>query len=131
MSDENVEIVRRVTDAFNRSGEPDFSFIDPDVVFDTTGAVFDRAIYKGHDGLRQWLANQREVWSSQRFEEEELIPVGEDRVLASFRFVSVGRNGIETVAHFASLTTLNSGKVTHIRAFLNKGEALKAVGLSE
>ena len=130
MSQENVEIVRRVTDAFNRSGEPDLSLIDPDVVFDTTGAVFDRAIYKGHDGVRQWLANQREVWSSQRFEEEELIAIGEDRVLASFRFVSVGRNGIETVAQFASVTTLDSGKVTHIRAFLNKADALKAVGLS-
>jgi ketosteroid isomerase-like protein len=131
MSQENAEIVRRVTDAFNRSWEPDFTLIDPDVVLDTTGAVFDRDIYRGHDGVRQWLANQREVWTSQRFEEDELIPVGEDRVLSSFRFVSVGRNGIETVAQFASLTTIHAGKVTHVQAFLSKAEALEAAGRSE
>jgi ketosteroid isomerase-like protein len=131
MSQENVEIVRRSFDALNRSWEPDFSLLDPDVVLDTTGAVFDRAIYEGHDGVRQWLANQREVWASQRFEEEELIAVGEDRVLASTRFVSVGRQGIETVAHLASITTLRDGRVTHIRVFQSKAEALEAAGLSE
>jgi|SRR5829696_3729524 len=131
MSEENVEVVRRATDTFNRSGEPDFSLLDPDVVFDTTGVVFDRAVYQGHDGVRQWLANQREVWASQRFEEEELIVVGDDRVLASFRFVSVGRDGIETVAHFATITTIHAGKITQMQAFLNKAEALEAAGQSE
>jgi ketosteroid isomerase-like protein len=71
------------------------------------------------------------VWRSQRFEEEELIAVGEDRVLASFRFVSVGRNGIETVAHFATITTIHEGKITRTQAFLSKDEALEAAGLSE
>ena len=131
MSEENVEIVRRVTNAFNRSGEPDFSLLDPDVVFDTTGAVFDRAVYRGHDGVREWLANQREVWARQRFEEEELSLIGDDRVLAWFRFVSVGRDGIETVAHFATITTIHAGKITQIQAFLSKAEALKAAGLEE
>ena len=74
---------------------------------------------------------KREVWASQRFEEEELIAVGEDRVLASFRFVSVGRDGIETVAHFANITTLCDGRVTHMRVFQSKDEALEAAGLRE
>ncbi len=131
MSEENVEVVRRSFDAFNRSGEPDFSLFDPKVVFDTTGAVFDRAIYRGHDGVREWLTNQREVWRSQRFEEEELVAVAEDRVLASFRFVSVGRHEIETVAHVASITTLRAGKITHMQVFQSKSDALKAAGLRE
>jgi len=131
MSEENVAIVRRATDAFNRNGEPDFSLLDPDVVFDTTRAVFDRAIYRGHDGVREWLANQREVWASQRFEEEELRPIGEDRVFASFRFVSVGRDGIETVAHTATISTIHAGKITQMQAFLSRDEALEAAGLPE
>ena len=131
MSQENVEIVRRSFEAFNRSGEPDFSLLDPDVVLDTTNAVFDRAVYEGHEGVRQWLANQREIWKSQRFEPQELIAAGEDRVIASFRFVSVGRDGIETVAHFAQITTLRAGRVTHMKVFLTKAEALEAAGLSK
>ena len=101
------------------------------MVFDTTGPVFDRAIYRGHEGVREWLAHQPEVWGSQRFEEEELIGVGEDRVLASFRFVSVGRHGIETVAHLANITTLRAGKVTHMQVFQSKADALEAAGLSD
>ena len=45
--------------------------------------------------------------------------------------VGVGRDGIETVAHFANVTTLRSGRVTHVKVFLTKGEALEAVGLGE
>ena len=86
---------------------------------------------RGHEGVRQYLANQRDVWESQRFEPEELIAAGEDRVIASFRFVSVGRDGIETVAHFAQITTLRAGRVAHIKVFLTKAEALEAAGLSE
>ena len=91
MSQENVEIVRRVFEAVNRSWEPDLSLLDPDVILDTTNAVFDRAVYRGHEGVRQYLANQREVWESQRFEPEGLIAAGENRVIASFRSVTVGR----------------------------------------
>jgi hypothetical protein len=90
MSEENVEIMRRTTDAFNRSGEPDFGLIDPDVVIDTTGAVFDRAVYRGHDGIRRWLASNVKSGVANGLKREELIPVGEDRVLASFRLWPVG-----------------------------------------
>ena len=93
--------------------------------------VFDRAVYRGHEGVREWLAHQREVWQSQRYEPEELIAVGEDRVLAALRFVSVGRDGIETVAHIATLTTIRAGKVTRMQAFITKAAALEAAGLSE
>ena len=131
MSQENVESVRRAFEAVNRSWEPDLSLLDPDVVLDTTNAVFDRAVYRGHEGVRQYLANQREVWESQRFEPEELIAAGENRVIASFRFVSVGRDGIETVAHLAQISTLRAGRITHIKVFLTKADALEAAGLSE
>jgi ketosteroid isomerase-like protein len=131
MSQENVEIVRRSLEAFNRTGGFDFSLLDPELVWDTTNTVFDRAVYRGHEGVREWLVNQREVWKSQRFEPEELIAVGEDRVVAALRFVSVGREGVETVAHIAIVNTLRAGKLTHMKAFLTKAEALEAAGLRE
>ena len=36
-----------------------------------------------------------------------------------------------TVAHFANITTLCDGRVTHMRVFQSKDEALEAAGLSE
>jgi uncharacterized protein len=131
MSQENVEIVQRGYDHFNRTGEPDFSLLDPDVLLDTSNAAFVRGQFRGHDGFREWLATQRDMWKSQRMEPEELIPIGDDRVIVCLRVVGVGRDGIETVAHFANVTTLRSGRVTYVKVFLTKAEALEAVGLSE
>ena len=64
MSQANVEIVRRGYDEFNRTGEPDFRLLDPDVVLDTSNAVFVRALFRGHDGFREWLATQRDMWET-------------------------------------------------------------------
>jgi ketosteroid isomerase-like protein len=132
MSRENVEIVRRAFEAFNQSAfdrtvEPDLVDFDPDVVLDNSNAVFDGAVYRGHDGVREWLSLLRGMWTHQRFEPQEFIPVGEDQVIVPIRMVSVGRDEIETVARAASAFTLREGRVTHVKAFQSKAEALEAV----
>ena len=72
------------------------------------------------------------MWESQRWEAEEIIPVGDDRVLVAQRIVSVGRDGVETVAHNANVVTLSRiGKAVHFKAFQTKADALEAAGLSE
>ena len=106
--------MRRVFEAVNRSWEPDLSLLDPDVVLDTTNAVFDRAVYRGHEGVRQYLANQREVWESQRFEPEELIAaVGEsgDR-LVSVRERRPGRDRDRRPLRAASARSAREGSPT-------------------
>ena len=126
-----MEIVRRGWEHFNRTGEPDFSLFDPDVVLDNSGAIFESTVYRGHAGAREWMARQRDMWQHQRLEREELIPVGDDRVIAYLRVVSVGRDTIETVAHAAMLFTLRQGKMVHMKAFQTKDEAPETAGLSE
>ena len=64
-------------------------------------------------------------------EAEELIPVGDDRVIVYLRVVGVGRDGIETVAHVANITTLRSGRVSYVRVFHQGRGAVEAAGLSE
>ena len=71
------------------------------------------------------------MWESQRYEPEEFIPVGGDQVVVRQVIVSVGRDGVEVVAHTANLFTLHAGKVTCMKNFQTKAEALEAAGLSE
>ena len=130
MSQENVEVVRRFSEHFSRTGEVDFSVIDPDAVFDSSNAIFDGAVYRGHDGVRTYLSLLRGMWEGMRFEAQEFIAVDEDRVIVPFRMVMRGRDEIETVAHAATLYTLSREKITHAKAFQSKAEALEAVGLS-
>ena len=64
-------------------------------------------------------------------EPEEFIPVGDDRVIVPQRIVSVGRDGVETIARNTNVYTLNEGKARKIKSFQTKADALEATGLSE
>jgi ketosteroid isomerase-like protein len=132
MSQENVEIVRRGYETFSRTGELDPNDWDPDAVLDNSNAIFaDPGVYRGFDRIKEFLFAQREMWKSQRYEPAEFIPVGVDQVVVPQKIVSVGRDGVEVVAHTVNLFTLHAGKVTEMRNFQTKAEALEAAGLSE
>jgi ketosteroid isomerase-like protein len=73
----------------------------------------------------------RGMWKLQQGEAQEFIPVGEDRVILPVRIVSVGREDVEVVARAAMLITVGDGKITYMKSFQNKADALEAVGLSE
>ena len=130
MSQENVEIVRQGYETFSRTGELDRDTFDADPVFDNSNAVFaDPGVYRGFDRIRKWLIAQGEMWESQRYEPEEFIPIGVDQVVVPQKIVSVGRDGVEVVAHTAVLFKLHGGKVTCWKNFQTKTEALEAAGL--
>jgi len=132
MSHENVEIVRRGYETFSRTGELDPNDWDPDAVLDNSNAIFaDPGVYRGFDRIRKFFIAQREMWKSQRYEPAEFIPVGVDQVVVPQKIVSAGREGVEVVAQTANLFTLHAGKVTEMRNFQTKAEALEAAGLRE
>jgi ketosteroid isomerase-like protein len=132
MSQENVEAVKRAYAALNRGDMPTLlGLCHPDVVFDNTNAAFDAAVYRGHEGIVEYFSLGQEMWESQRFELQEAIPCGEDRVVVLQRTVSVGRDGVETIARNANVLTLKQGKATHIKAFQTRADALEAVGLRD
>ena len=132
MSQENVEAVQVAYAALNRGDIPTvLGLCHPDVVFDNTNAAFDGLVHRGHEGIVEYFSLAQEMWESQRFEVQEAIPSGDDRVVVLQRTVSVGRDGVETIARNANVFTLKQGKATHIKAFQTKAEALEAVGLRE
>jgi hypothetical protein len=65
MSQENVEIVRRVYDAAaRRDAETVLALYDSEVELDATRIGLNLAfdVYHGHDGLRRLFAEWHEVW---------------------------------------------------------------------
>jgi ketosteroid isomerase-like protein len=132
MSRENVEVVRRGYEHFSRTGELDPDGWDADAVFDNSNAIFaDPGVYRGLDRIREFFIAQRQMWKRQRYEPEEFIPTGDDQVVVPQRIVSVGRDGVEVVARTANLYRLHAGKVTYMKNFQTKAEALEAAGLRE
>jgi hypothetical protein len=68
----------------------------------TAKAFADPGVYRGFDRIRDFFIAQGEMWKSQRYEPEEFIPVGVDHVVVPQKIVSVGRDGVEVVAHTAN-----------------------------
>jgi ketosteroid isomerase-like protein len=127
VTEENIELVRRACESFNAQ-ELDLELFDPDIEVDNSVADFDAAVYRGHDGVREWLSLIRAMWKSQRIEPQEFIPVGEDRVVVPVRIQSVGRAEVETVAYAATVWTLREGRIAGVRRFRSKEDALEAAG---
>ena len=135
MSQENVEIARRGLEEFNQQFNStealDLDFLASDVAFDNSNAAFDNEVFRGQDGMRQYMSRLREMWKRQQVEPQEFIPVGDKQVIVAFRFVSIGRDDLETVANAALVVTVRGRQIAHIKSFQNKSSALEAVGLSE
>ena len=69
MSQENVEVVGRMYDAFERGDyETSLSYLDPEIEFSQPAQEPGGGMYHGHDGVMQafakWLGPSRSVKSS-------------------------------------------------------------------
>jgi hypothetical protein len=76
MSRETLEIARRGLEQFNQaftSTELNFDLLAPDVVFDNSNAGLDAAVYRGHDGMRDFLSILQGMWKLQQGEAQEFI----------------------------------------------------------
>jgi ketosteroid isomerase-like protein len=132
MSEENVELVRRVIDAFNRhDADLIASYIAPDGVADWSGSIAPyRGVYRGPEEWRDWLTSRLEVWSDARWEALELMELDDERVLLVVRLVAQGRDsGVEVTASSGIVWTIHGGKVARAKLFQSKEEALEAAGL--
>ena len=133
MSQENVEIVRKLIDAFNRGDtETMFAICDPAIELEVSDAYFDEARkYRGHQGMQELFVAQQEVFDPFRIEVDELIDAGE-RVVALVRAGGIARaSGIEVFGPFGHLWTIGDGRLIHFKEHKHRAEALEAVGLSE
>ena len=136
MSEENVEIVRRSAEEFNRGGVE--AMIDtywaPEIVWDMTNAgVPGVGVYTGYDEVRAFVADWFSVFEFDEWEleVEELIDC-DDRVVSIVRQRGRGTSsGAEVSVDFAQVVSLRAGKIVRVDNYLDRSKALEAVGLRE
>jgi ketosteroid isomerase-like protein len=136
MSEENVEIVRRLIAFGEQSREtgltsPPLDLVAPDIEIDLSRRVFNPETYHGLDGWARLTDELQEVWAEWHVTHERIVSVGE-RVLSVELVRGRGRgSGLETEARYASIWTFVNGRVTRVEIGFDPDEALKAVGLEE
>jgi ketosteroid isomerase-like protein len=132
VSRENVEIVRRAIAAINaRDIEAYRAYCTENVMLETPMADVG-GVYEGIDGIRRFLADIEEAAPDFRMELDGVEEVDSKRVIASLRNRSTGRaSGMRMAWRQTNVYDLIDGKISHVRMFVDRQEALKAVGLEE
>jgi ketosteroid isomerase-like protein len=135
MSQENVEVFTRAFDAINRR-DPDglVSELDPEVEWHSAILIAlggNQTVYRGHDGVREWLRDLYETLSEFHAEYSDIRDLG-DQVVAIGRVRARGTGSeAEIASPHGTVTEFKNGKGVRIRTYLDPMQALQAAGLSE
>ena len=131
MSQENVEVVRRVIALVNETGEAGpLDLYDPEVTFKTRGDVGGSNVFTGHRGMADAVASFGEVWEQTAARIIELIE-GEEVVVAVVRIALRSHAGVELEVEEAWAYWLRNGKLIRIEQHGTREKALEAAGLKE
>jgi ketosteroid isomerase-like protein len=132
VSQENVEIIRRHYEAVNRGDIAALlGAVDPDCVWWDRDDDPDAAVHRGVAAMQTRLSEIDAVWTELRLEPQEFIDTGEF-VVVPIRAVGRGRAS-EVGLEFGEVHVfrLRGGKITELREYREKAEALKAVELEK
>jgi ketosteroid isomerase-like protein len=133
MSQENVEIVKRSYEAFNRRDvDGAMELLDPEVeLHGTIGGLEEDLVVRGPDGIRQrFEIEDNDIWDEHRIEPQEFIDAG-DRVVVLQREYQRSKGGVELVIDTASILDLRGGRIVRMQGYMDRAAALEAAGLSE
>jgi ketosteroid isomerase-like protein len=131
---ENVEHYREALDAWNRrdlvwileQATPDFEF--------HTAQLFPgiEPLYRGRQGMVEfWTTFIEEPWALFHLVVDDMLPVGDERVLALLTFTGTERDsGEEVTTPYAHLATFRGEEVARIDAYADWDEARAAAGLA-
>jgi ketosteroid isomerase-like protein len=132
MSQENVELVRNALEAWNRQDDiAALRFFSPDAVLDASGRVLNPDVYAGVEGFMRFRQDIAEAWDRFELEIEDIFE-SESLLVVFVRSTGRGRtSGVEVDFRSAWLVTVADQRITSLRLYRDRKEALEAAGLSE
>ena len=139
MSQENVELVRRMLEAVGPdtdSGDWLDEFCDPEIEWHDVPTFPSAGVHSGREAVRRHAADFEDAWVDWGIDVED-IRAAEDHVVARIRYRGVGKvsgvpitGGVQNPATGAVIE-LRAGRILRVRQFVTHAEALEVVGLSE
>jgi ketosteroid isomerase-like protein len=141
MSQENVAVVRDMISAVNeRDVDGYLDHCTEDIQLHSPWAAVE-GVYEGPDAIRRYFSDLGDTIPDFRLTIERLHPIGADRILAFLSASATGRasglsGNVLPAATAGAVPTANiydlaDGKVSRVRIFLDREEALQVAGLQE
>jgi ketosteroid isomerase-like protein len=129
----NVEFLREGYEALQRGDLETFTALSrdrlgPDFEFHH---VWDGRVFKGFEGVMEWISDTRETWAEYSQEVEEIAELGEDDVLVVVRISGRGGgSGVPVAQELAVVWRFEDGMAVEARSYTSREEALAAAGVA-
>ena len=139
MSEENVEIVRRLWEEFQAGlerGDPG-AWLDPEAVADdfewsVSTPLDGRSVWLGREGFVEFVRTWTEQFDDWSIWVERWIDAGGDRVVALTRQTATGKGSrVPVELKLGQVWEFEAGRLARARVYLDHKEALEAAGLPE
>ena len=127
-----MELFRRNVDAFNRGDiEAWLETYHPEASFAPISAEI-AGVYRGHAGIRRWLADNRETFETFRVNFPDIRDLGDDRLLVIGTIhLRAQRGGVETDITTAAIATWRDGLLIGWKDYGDPQKAIEAAGLAK
>jgi ketosteroid isomerase-like protein len=130
MSEENVDILRRAIDAFNRR-EMWLDYLDPDVEWIEDPRYPGAQTYRGRDGVQRSIEKWWDAWAVLTLHVEDMLEAG-DRIVYWGTTEARGHDSdLALSGPFGAFWEFSDGLVVRVQTLASREEALEAAGLTE
>ncbi len=128
MEDRNAEAVARWAQAAGR-GDVAVDLWHPEAVIVNAEGWAVEATYEGHDGVQRWWADIAEAFSDVVIAVDGIERLDADTFLTEQRLTGHFRTtGIQMDAPWASVVTVQDGRIKRAEGFMSRARALQALG---
>ena|SRR5215208_1293556 len=135
MSEENLEAIRRATEAFNRRDiDAMLEEVHPEIEWQPAFQMLlggEATVYRGHEGVRDFVRDTAEAFTDRQAEQSEFRDLGKQVVAIGHSRGRGRESGVRTETAMAWLVEFRDGKAVRIREYLDPADALEAAGLRE
>jgi len=131
MSQENVEVVRRMYDAYHAGDAAgSLACFDPDVVIDFSRRA-DGRVGHGREYLSEVVISWMGAWEEWHEKIDEIRDLGSQVYVLATQHGRGKGSGAEVEQSYAFLCEVEGEQITKLTYYPQAAEALKTVGLSE
>ena len=123
-----AEIARQGVEAYNRGDvEALIALSDPGITMVPVRALLEGGEYRGHEGVRRFLADMDEDWERREILVDEVREL-DDGVLVLGTFTATGRSGNEVSQPVAWHSRFREGKLLRMVAYTDPAAATRELG---
>jgi ketosteroid isomerase-like protein len=139
MSEENIEVVRRVYALIPQGMETPPHQVDH-LFRDYLDRRFElhlpdypegEPVFQGRDGMARFIGMLRETWREWRFEPEEFLDADERLVVSGHILAEGGASGVPIRLETTHVWTVDVGRASSLQVYRDRSDALAAAGLQE